>query len=107
EALYNMLGEKNVRTRYGAFRALTVMQPDDPRVAGEKLGERPNGKFYYHVLNVPGAPLIHVTRSHRRAIVLFGTEQPLKLPLVLDAGPRILVNGMHGDQITVSRFGAN
>jgi hypothetical protein len=104
EALYEMLSENNVRTRYGAFRALTLMEPDDPRIAGVKLGDRPNGKFNYHVLQVAGPPTIHVTRSHRPEVVLFGADHPLQLPLVLDAGPRIMVNGLRGDQITVSRF---
>jgi hypothetical protein len=80
------------------------MEPDDPRIAGVKLGDRPNGKFHYHVLQVPGPPTIHVTRSHRPEIVLFGANHALQLPLVLDAGPRIMVNGLRGDQITVSRF---
>ena len=48
--------------------------------------------------------MIHVTRSHRPEVVLFGTQHNFHLPLVLDAGPRILVNGRGGDQITVSRF---
>jgi len=104
EALYEMLSQNNIRTRYGAFRALSLMEPDDPRIAGVKLGDRPNGKFNYHVLSVAGPPTIHVTRSHRPEIVLFGADHPLQLPLVLDAGPRIMVNGLRGDQVTVSRF---
>jgi hypothetical protein len=52
-----------------------------------------------------GDPLIHVTSSHKPEIVLFGLNHELKLPLVLDAGPNILVNGLSGGQIKVSNFG--
>jgi hypothetical protein len=37
-------------------------------------------------------------------VVLFGNDQRFQLPLVLDAGKKILVNGLSGDKITVSRF---
>jgi hypothetical protein len=100
EALAEMLSVKSTETRYGAFRGLSLMAPDDPRIRGEKLG----GKFNYHVLNVGGPPLIHVTNSHRPEIVLFGPEHHFKLPVVLDAGPRILVNGLRGKEITISRI---
>ena len=105
EALYEMLESKSAETRYGAFRSLSIMESDDPRIAGEKLGNSPYGKFSYHVLHVDGPPLIHATSSHRPELVMFGTEHELRLPLVLDAGSRILVNGLRGGHITVSRFG--
>jgi flagellar basal body P-ring protein FlgI len=103
EALFGMLEVKSAETRYGAFRALTVMEPDDPRIAGEKLGASSIGKFNYHRLNVAGPEMIHVTSSHRPEIVLFGSNHRFQLPLVLDAGQRILINGLHGDSIKVSR----
>ncbi|BBO31660.1 flagellar basal body P-ring protein FlgI [Lacipirellula parvula] len=103
EALTKLLGVKSAETRYGAFRALSTMAVVDPLVRGESL----NGKFRYHRLDVGGPPMIHVTSSHRPEIVLFGPDHQFKLPLVLDAGPRILVNGLKGDKITVSRFGPN
>jgi flagellar basal body P-ring protein FlgI len=102
EALAEMLSVKSAETRYGAFRALSTMAPDDPRIRGEKLG--PAGKFNYHMLEVAGPPMIHATNSHRQELVLFGREHHFKLPTVLDAGPRIMVNGLSGAQFTVSRF---
>ncbi|MCA9229536.1 MAG: flagellar basal body P-ring protein FlgI [Planctomycetales bacterium] len=101
EELRALLEVKSAETRYGAFRAMTAMSPGDPLVRGEDM----DGKFTYHVLNVTGQPMIHVTSSHRPEIVLFGSEHHLKLPLVLDAGPKILVNGLSGGQIKISRFG--
>ena len=100
EELRSLLEVSSAETRYGAFRALWSMNPNDPLVRGEQLG----GQFSYHILDVAGAPTVHVTRSFRPEIVLFGADQHFKLPLVLDAGKNILVNGMSGEQVTISRF---
>jgi hypothetical protein len=100
ESLRSLLESKSAETRYGAFRALWAMNEQDPFVRGEWLGEQ----FSYHVMDVAGPPLIHATRSFRPEIVLFGKEHHLKLPLVLEAGRNILVNGQSGTRITVSKF---
>ena len=97
-----LLEVNSAETRYGAFRALWAMNEHDPFVRGEKLG----GQFYYHQLDVPGPAMIHVTRSYRPELVLFGKGQQFGLPLVLDAGQNILINGQSGGRITVSRFKA-
>jgi len=98
--LRTLLSVKSAETRYGAFRAMTSMAPSDAFLRGEQMQDM----FTYHVLDVPGPPMIHVTSSHRPEIVLFGTNHELQLPLVLDAGPKILVNGLSGGQIKVSQF---
>jgi flagellar basal body P-ring protein FlgI len=100
DGLRSLLETKSAETRYGAFRALWAMNEHDPFVRGEWLGEQ----FSLHILDVPGAPMVHVTRSFRPEVVLFGKEQLFQLPLVLDAGKKILVNGLNGNSITVSRF---
>ncbi len=99
--LRTLLGVKSAETRYGAFRAMTSMAPGDAFLRGEDM----QGMFTYHVLDVPGPPMIHVTNSHRPEIVLFGTKHELQLPLVLDAGSEILINGLSGGEIKVSQFG--
>jgi hypothetical protein len=101
ETLRSLLSVKSAETRYGAFRALTSMAPNDPLLVGEDM----NGQFRFHRLNVPGDPMIHATNSHKSEIVFFGLDHQFKLPLVLDAGPTILVNGLSGGQIKVSNFG--
>ncbi len=107
DGLRTLLGVKSAETRYGAFRAMTSMAPNDSFTRGEDM----QGMFTYHVLDVPGPPMIHATSSHRPEVVLFGTQHKLLLPLVLDAGPKILVNGLgNGEgtdsgQIKVSQFG--
>ncbi|MEQ8846442.1 flagellar basal body P-ring protein FlgI [Botrimarina sp.] len=100
DALRSLLDSPSAETRYGAFRALWAMNPSDPMIRGEQLG----GSFAYHVIDGGGPPMVHVTRTGRPEVVLFGGGQNLRLPLVLDAGTSILVNGLEGDEITVSRF---
>jgi len=100
DALRDMLSVQSTETRYGAFRSLWAMDEDAAIVRGEPL----DGQFNLHVLDVGGPPLIHVTKSFRPEIVLFGKSHQFQLPLVLDAGSKILVNGLSGGQITVSKF---
>ena len=100
DALCSLLGVRSAETRYGAFRALWAMNEHDPLVRGEELG----GQFTFHVLDVGGPAMVHVTHSYRPEVVLFGKDQQFQLPLVLDAGKNILVNGLKGEQITISRF---
>jgi hypothetical protein len=100
DELINLLEVSSSETRYGAFRALWAMNPNDPTVRGENLG----GQFGYHVLGITGGEMIHVTRSYRPEVVLFGHEQTLATPFVLEAGKSILVKGEAPDRVTVSRF---
>ena len=100
EQLTNLLSVRSAETRYGAFRALWAMNPLDAKVRGENIGKH----FAYHVLASDGPPMIHVTRSRRPEIVLFGEDQKFKAPLSLEAGPQIMVNSVGKDQIAISRF---
>ena len=100
EALRKLLDVPSAETRYGAFRALWAMNAQDPLVRGENLGDQ----FSYHLLDTQGPPMVHVTRSKRPEVVLFGSGQRLITPLALDAGKRIQVNSHGGDEVTVSRF---
>lgn len=103
EQLCRLLESPSAETRYGAFRALWTMNPMDRRVLGEKLAN----DFSYHVLPTTAPPMIHVTRSRRPEVVLFGEDQRLSPPLLLEAGPRIRVRSEGPDQIAVTRFTVN
>ena len=100
EGLRSLLDAQSGETRYGAFRALWAMNPRDPLVRGEYLEKQ----FSYHVLNTKGPALIHVTRSFRPELVLFGEDQRFKTPLMLQAGKHILVTSKGTDEVTVSSF---
>ncbi len=99
EALRELLTVESAETRYGAFRSLWAMNPHDSLIAGIDM----NGAFTFHELDIAGTPMVHVTNSHRPEIVLFGKQPPLKLPLLVEAGSGIMINGMRGSEITVSR----
>jgi flagellar basal body P-ring protein FlgI len=100
ENLRELLSVPSAETRYGAFRALWTMNHSDSLVMGENLG----GQFGYHVLNTSGPPMIHVTKSKRPEIVLFGANQELSTPLAVEAGNQIMITGNKPGEITVSRF---
>ncbi|QDS97778.1 flagellar basal body P-ring protein FlgI [Adhaeretor mobilis] len=102
EELTELLSTKSAETRYGAFRSIWHMAPGDPLIRSQAITD----KFGYHILDVKGPAMVHVTRSHRPEVVLFGKHHRLQTPLVLDAGPRIMING-DGDEIKISRFGVN
>ena len=51
--------------------------------------------------------MIHVTRSYRPEVTLFGKDQKFSAPLVLEAGRHIIVNAHDADHVTISRFAAN
>src|SRR5690606_10006011 len=48
-----LLSEESPETRYGAFRALTILNSNDPVVAGNDM----KGEYKLHVLDVDGPPL--------------------------------------------------
>lgn len=100
DELIGLLNDDSAETRYGAFRAIWAMNRRDPLVRGEILG----GKFSYHHILSDGPVMIHMTRSFRPEIVMFGPDQPLKTPLMLKAGKYIHVNSTDSGSITVTRF---
>ena len=100
QQLRDLLSAPSAETRYGAFRALWTMDPNEPLIRGEHLG----GQFNYHVLDTAGAPMIHVTRSRLAEVVLFGREQRFVTPLSLNAGNQIMVTSTENGEIAVSKF---
>ncbi len=99
DALRDMLAVPSAETRYGAFRSLWVINRNDPLVRGEQLGE-----FSYHLLDVGGPPMIHVTRNRRPEVVVFGPDQRLNTPLVLNAGNQIMITNSPTGEVSVSKF---
>jgi len=100
DQLQALLSLPSAETRYGAFRALWAMNPNDPLVKGELLGDQ----FNYHVLDVGGPAMIHVTRNRLTEVILFGPEQKLSPPMALNAGNEIMVTSAGGNEISVSKF---
>lgn len=100
EMLSDLLHVSSSETRYGAFRALTARNGADPLVRGESLG----GHCSYHVISSDGPPMIHLSRSQRPEIVLFGQRQPIEPPAFLFAGKSIMIKGLKDGRLKLTRF---
>lgn len=103
QSLQELLMDDNPVTRYGAFRALWHRNPLNPTIRGEQLGNE-KFTFSYHVLNIPGTPMVHVTKSKRSEIVLFSPDIRLQTPFVLSAGNKILVKSEGTNRAVVTRL---
>jgi len=134
--LRKLMDEPDVEIRYGAFNALRTLAPDDaflgqvrvmdaPKqddddvdrvdsmaVAITKATSKPRKEdpFSLYLVDCEGPPMVHVARTRRCEIVVFGRGQKLLPPVVLGDGPYLL-NAADGDQavqiskIVPSRFG--
>ncbi|MFO0977361.1 MAG: flagellar basal body P-ring protein FlgI [Planctomycetaceae bacterium] len=91
-ALRELMNTDSLETRYGAFRALKELDPNDPALNPISFKNR----FTLHVIESSGEPMVHVTRRRAPEIVVFGEKQGFNLPLVLNAGRNIRVKGEEG-----------
>jgi hypothetical protein len=99
--LRELMDVDSSETRYGAFRALTTLDANDPFVHGRKI----NDQFSLHVLATAGPPMVHLTNCKKTEVVLFGADQELRTPLFARAGTCILVSAPAGSsKVRVSRF---
>ncbi|HVJ66874.1 MAG TPA: flagellar basal body P-ring protein FlgI [Caulifigura sp.] len=104
QALYKLMNHESLETRYGAFRALSEANPNDPNIQGEKMP----GGFSLHVLQSTGKPMIHVTQRRKAEITIFGANQEFTMPMVARAGGKIMVLGEAGaSKVRVIRIAAN
>jgi flagellar basal body P-ring protein FlgI len=138
--LRKLMDDPAIEVRYGAFNALRTLDPRDPflghiRVLDDPKREdeeeetpdamalaiasasrrnraRQDDPFSLYVVDSEGPPLVHVSRTRRPEIVIFGRQQKLMPPIVLGAGA-ILLNAAINDEklevskIVPSRFGEN
>ena len=136
--LRKLMDEPEIELRYGAFNALRTLDPHDPFLGLVKVLEEPKPEidddeaarrdggrdrqcgapprdrredpFGLYVVDSEGPPLVHVSRSRRSEIVVFGRQQKLLPPIVLDTGS-IFFNAAESDdkielsKIVPSRFG--
>jgi hypothetical protein len=100
DALLELMNSASAETRYGAFRALRAKDPRDPLVRGEIL----NDEFAFHTVNTSGEPMVHISKTMRPEIVVFGQPQRLAISSFLFAGKDIIVK-RHGEQtVRITRF---
>jgi flagellar basal body P-ring protein FlgI len=136
--LRKLMDHPDIEIRYGAFNALRTLDArdsflglvrvlDQPKVeededdspdamaisiarASRRRRTQPEDPFALYVVDSEGPPLVHVSRSRRSEIVIFGQQQKLLPPVVLGAGP-VLLNAAESDEkievskIVTSNFG--
>lgn len=103
-ALRELMSAESLETRYGAFRALKELDSRDPFLNPIVFEPR----FVVYLIDSEGEPMVHVTRRRAPEVVLFGADQPLRLPAVLNAGRNIRVIGESGsDQVEMTFYKLN
>jgi flagellar basal body P-ring protein FlgI len=99
--LRELLSSPSAETRYGAFRALRVLDENDAFIQGELL----NDAFWLHRVSPNSTSLVHMSSSHRPEIVLFGEDAYLEPPFSFMAGAEFTVTASRDDdKCMVSRF---
>lgn len=124
--LRQLMTSADPNVRYGAFGALRDADPHDAslgqiRVLDDPEGEvdqseeaavsqvmaittrskrkpaRRNDPFALYAVDCEGPPMVHVARTGRSEIVLFGARQDLLTPVVINGQGSLLVNAADGD----------
>ena len=70
------------------------MNPRDPL-----LGQQTLGGVFLHEVESKAEPLIHVTRTRRPEIVVFGQAQPLQTPMMVMVDKTLLVKSEGKDRM--------
>ncbi len=129
--LRKLMDNADVGVRYGAFNALRTLDPSDPFLGRVRVLDQPKTEeneetpdrlalaiiaannhqrqaiddpFWLYVVDSEGPPLVHVSRSRRSEIVIFGRQQKLLPPIVLGTGPYLLNAADHDDAIEISKI---
>ena len=127
--LRKLMDEPEIELRYGAFNALRTLDPNDPflgqvrvidepkreddeepsdsmavAIATPRAARAPEDPFSLYVVDSEGPPLIHISRSRRSEIVVFGRDQRLLPPIVLDTGSIFLNAAQSDDKIELSKI---
>jgi len=128
--LRRLMDEPDMEVRYGAFNALRTLDPfdaslgqvrilDDPW-ADEEFDEdapdamavalassrRPRAEdpFTLYLVDSDGPPAVHISRSRRSEIAIFGRGQKLMPPIVLGEGAILLNASEFDDSLDVSKI---
>lgn len=133
--LRKLMDQPDVEVRYGAFNALRTLAGDDyflgqVRVlddppadeddqemksddlavaigAGTRRRPRQEDPFTLYVVDCEGPPMVHVSRTRRCEVVIFGRGAQLQTPVVLGTGA-IQLNAADGDRsIEISKIVAS
>lgn len=126
--LRRLMDEPDIEVRYGAFNALRTLDPTDAMLgqvrildepAGDEEDDAPDGMaialasrpraraadpFSLYIVESEGPAVVHVSRSRRSEIVVFGRGQYLEPPLVLGQGDILLNAADKDDSVDISKI---
>ena len=128
--LRNLMSEPDTELRYGAFNALRTLDPHDPSLGQVRVLDDPRTEeqqdevpdsmalalasgarrprtedpFALYIVDSEGPPVIHVSRTRRSEIVVFGRSQKLLPPIVLGTGAILLNAAEKDDEIEISKI---
>ncbi|MDO4569766.1 MAG: flagellar basal body P-ring protein FlgI [Planctomycetia bacterium] len=104
EELRKLMNAPVAEARYGAFRALSAMRPEDPLVKGETLGK---DSFKLCVVPSDEKPMLHVRKTEKAEIVLFGENQEFAYPFLFEAANNIVIRAESETRMSVVKFTPN
>jgi len=129
--LRKLMDEPDVELRYGAFNALRTLAGDDPFLGQVRVLDDPReaepedaetndsmavaltrastrhrrpDPFSLYMVDCEGPPMVHVARTRRCEIVVFGRGQKLLTPVVLGTGPLLLNAATDDDTLQISKI---
>ena len=129
--LRRLMDEPDIEIRYGAFNALRTLDPhepllgrvrvlDDPKSDQEEPEESPDSMaialaaasqrpraddpFALYLVDSEGPPVVHISRTRRSEVVVFGRTQKLQTPVVLGSGAILLNAADKDDEIEISKI---
>lgn len=101
--LGELQSSSSAEVRYGAFWALHLLDKKDPGLQGELL----HNAFWLHRVAPQAPPLVHLSRSRRAEVVLFGEEVSLVPPFSILTGEFTVTAGRDDTRCTISRLSAH
>jgi hypothetical protein len=127
--LRHLMDESDIEVRYGAFNALRTVEPSDAMLGQVRILDEPSDgededgpadgmalalatrrrpravdPFSLYIVESEGPPVVHVSRSRRSEIVVFGRGQNLEPPLVLGQGDILLNAADHNDSVDITKI---
>lgn len=128
--LRKLMDEADIEVRYGAFDALRKLDDRDPFLGQVRVLEEPphddeddadamalaiagaprrgpsrrEEPFSLYIVDCEGPPLVHVARTRRCEIVIFGRDQKLLPPIVLGHGSILLNASEADDSVQISKI---
>ena len=100
-ALRELLDAKSLEARYGAVRAISEVNDNDRSLNTIRFKNR----FVLRQIDSSGASAVHLARRRSPEITVFGVNQKLLLPAVLNVGNKIRVIGHDGDEtVEISQY---